>query len=32
MWPIWFAWDNVHISPDHLPMLESRFGTFELVE
>jgi S-adenosylmethionine-diacylgycerolhomoserine-N-methlytransferase len=32
LWPIWFAWDNVHISPDHLPMLESRFGTVELVE
>ena len=32
VWPIWFAWDNVHLSPDHLPMLESRFETTELVE
>jgi S-adenosylmethionine-diacylgycerolhomoserine-N-methlytransferase len=32
VWPIWFAWDNVHLSPDHLPLLESRFETTELVE
>jgi len=29
-WPIWFAMDNVHISPDHLPMLQSRFETVAL--
>lgn len=32
LWPAWFAWDNVHLSPDHLPMLESRFETVQLVE
>jgi S-adenosylmethionine-diacylgycerolhomoserine-N-methlytransferase len=32
MWPMWFAWDNVHLSADHLPMLECRFETVELVE
>lgn len=26
-WPTWFAMDNVYISPDHLPMLQSRFET-----
>lgn len=26
-WPIWFAGDNVHPSPDHLPYLESSFET-----
>ncbi len=32
LWPIWFAWDNVQVSADHLPMLESRFEIVELVE
>jgi S-adenosylmethionine-diacylgycerolhomoserine-N-methlytransferase len=26
-WPAWFANDNVHLSPDHLPYLQSRFDT-----
>lgn len=30
-WPYWFNHDNVHPSPDHLPMLERRFEA-ELVE
>jgi S-adenosylmethionine-diacylgycerolhomoserine-N-methlytransferase len=29
-WPTWFAMDNVYISPDHLPMLQSRFETVTL--
>jgi S-adenosylmethionine-diacylgycerolhomoserine-N-methlytransferase len=24
-WPTWFASDNVFLSPDHLPFLQSRF-------
>ena len=24
-WPAWFAWDNVFLSPDHLPWLEGHF-------
>ena len=24
-WPLWFARDNVHLSPDHLPWLQRRF-------
>jgi len=32
LWPIWFGRDNVHLSPDHVPMLEDRFETVELVE
>jgi S-adenosylmethionine-diacylgycerolhomoserine-N-methlytransferase len=29
-WPTWFAMDNVYISKDHLPMLQSRFETMTL--
>jgi S-adenosylmethionine-diacylgycerolhomoserine-N-methlytransferase len=32
VWPAWFACDNVHLSADHLPMLESRFDTVSVVE
>jgi S-adenosylmethionine-diacylgycerolhomoserine-N-methlytransferase len=32
LWPAWFAWDNVHLSADHLPMLESRFETVNVAE
>jgi S-adenosylmethionine-diacylgycerolhomoserine-N-methlytransferase len=32
LWPAWFACDNVHLNPDHLPMLQSRFQTVELTE
>jgi S-adenosylmethionine-diacylgycerolhomoserine-N-methlytransferase len=31
-WPIWFASDNVFLSPDHLPCLQSRFETLRLEE
>ena len=31
-WPAWFGLDNVHPSPDHLPYLQSRLQTIELVE
>lgn len=24
-WPVWFSWDNVFLSPDHLPWLASHF-------
>jgi S-adenosylmethionine-diacylgycerolhomoserine-N-methlytransferase len=24
-WPTWFAWDNVFLSPDHVPYLHSHF-------
>ena len=32
LWPLWFAADNVHLSPDHLPALAWRFETLRLVE
>jgi len=32
LWPLWFAFDNVNLSPDHLPVLESRFEKLALVE
>ena len=32
IWPAWFGSDNVFLSPDHLPYLESRFDTVELHE
>lgn len=32
LWPAWFASDNVCLSADHLPYLEDRFETIELVE
>jgi S-adenosylmethionine-diacylgycerolhomoserine-N-methlytransferase len=31
-WPTWFASDNVHPSPDHLPYLERSFETIHLDE
>jgi S-adenosylmethionine-diacylgycerolhomoserine-N-methlytransferase len=31
-WPWWFSWDNVFLSPDHLPYLQSRFQTLKLQE
>ncbi len=31
-WPTWFGSDNVHLSADHIPYLQSRFETVELVE
>ena len=32
LWPIWFAADDVHLSPDHVPALAWRFETLRLVE
>jgi S-adenosylmethionine-diacylgycerolhomoserine-N-methlytransferase len=31
-WPLWFNWDNVFLSPDHLPYLEARFRTVKREE
>ncbi len=31
-WPVWFGYDNVHPSPDHLPMLRRRFDTVRLTQ
>lgn len=31
-WPFWFAWDNVFLSPDHLPYLRSRFTPLRVEE
>jgi S-adenosylmethionine-diacylgycerolhomoserine-N-methlytransferase len=31
-WPAWFSYDNVFLSPDHLPYLQSRFETVKLEE
>lgn len=31
-WPRWFAQDDVFLSPDHLPYLQSRFEQVKLVE
>jgi S-adenosylmethionine-diacylgycerolhomoserine-N-methlytransferase len=31
-WPAWFASDNVFLSADHLPALQSRFTTEQLTE
>jgi S-adenosylmethionine-diacylgycerolhomoserine-N-methlytransferase len=31
-WPWWFNWDNVFLSADHLPYLQSRFRTVRLEE
>ena len=31
-WPAWFGMDNVHLSADHVPYLQSRLETIELVE
>jgi S-adenosylmethionine-diacylgycerolhomoserine-N-methlytransferase len=32
VWPTWFASDNVHLNPDHIPYLQSRFETVLLRE
>jgi S-adenosylmethionine-diacylgycerolhomoserine-N-methlytransferase len=32
LWPILFSWDNVYLSPDHLPYLQSRLETVYLAE
>jgi S-adenosylmethionine-diacylgycerolhomoserine-N-methlytransferase len=32
LWPTWFGFDNVFLSPDHLPCLQSRFQTVRLEE
>jgi S-adenosylmethionine-diacylgycerolhomoserine-N-methlytransferase len=31
-WPTWFSWDNVFLSSEHLPYLQSRFRTVRLEE
>jgi S-adenosylmethionine-diacylgycerolhomoserine-N-methlytransferase len=31
-WPYWFGQDNVFVSPDHVPYLQSRFRTVRLEE
>jgi S-adenosylmethionine-diacylgycerolhomoserine-N-methlytransferase len=31
-WPTWFSWDNVFLSPDHLPYLQSRFEVIKMEE
>jgi len=31
-WPTWFGSDNVYLSPDHIPFLQSRFETVTLSE
>lgn len=31
-WPLWFSYDNVFLSPDHLPYLRDRFETVLLEE
>ncbi len=32
LWPTWFGFDNVHLNPDHIPYLQSRFETVMLDE
>lgn len=32
IWPAWFGSDNVFLSPDHIPYLQSRFETVSLSE
>jgi S-adenosylmethionine-diacylgycerolhomoserine-N-methlytransferase len=32
LWPHWFGFDNVFLSPDHLPMLQTLFATERLEE
>ena len=32
VWPAWFGCDNVFLSPDHLPWLQSHFQTVRLEE
>jgi S-adenosylmethionine-diacylgycerolhomoserine-N-methlytransferase len=31
-WPLWFGYDNVFLSGDHIPYLQSRFETVQLEE
>lgn len=31
-WPTWFASDNVFLNPDHIPYLQTRFETVDLVQ
>jgi S-adenosylmethionine-diacylgycerolhomoserine-N-methlytransferase len=31
-WPLWFGYDNVFLSPDHIPYLQNRFQTLRLDE
>jgi S-adenosylmethionine-diacylgycerolhomoserine-N-methlytransferase len=31
-WRTWFSFDNVYLSPDHLPFLESHFERIDLME
>lgn len=31
-WPAWFAGDNVHLSPDHLPFLQHHFAQQQVSE
>ena len=31
-WPMWFGNDNVFLNPDHVPYLQSKFETVELVQ
>lgn len=32
LWPTWFGFDNVFLSPDHVPLLQSLFSTERLEE
>jgi S-adenosylmethionine-diacylgycerolhomoserine-N-methlytransferase len=32
LWPTWFGFDNVFLSPDHLPWLQAHFQTVRLEE
>ena len=32
LWPTWFGSDNVFLSPDHVPWLQSHFQTVRLEE
>lgn len=31
-WPLWFAWDGIHLNPDVIPYLTRRFETVHLSE
>ena len=32
LWPTWFGFDNVFLSPDHLPWLQTHFQTVQMEE
>lgn len=32
LWPMWFSWDNVHLSRDHLSYLKKHFDTLHVDE